>query len=121
MKIHINNNTPIPAMSVIGCEQSFGTERIEISFGAEWKKLKKHVTFYLSSEETITLPYKGLSIKIPAEVYRKAGVYSYVVKGESKNKSIVCRTGFLTVLKSPEEYIPSKKGIGSVAKKGVAQ
>ena len=104
MKIHIENHTPIPNVAVIGCEQSFGCEQLEIDFGDEWKKLKKHVTLYFPDDsEPITVEYKRSPILIPKGAYESAGLCRYVIVGESKKKRIVSRTGYLRILRSPED------------------
>lgn len=110
MKIQIDHYTPVPTVAVIGCEQSFGCEQLEIDFGREWKKLKKYVTLYPSEDESdaITIEYKRTSIEIPAKVYEKAGVCRYVIRGESDKKKLVCKTGYLSVLKAPEELHPTE-------------
>ena len=105
MKIQIDHYTPTPAVSVIGCEGSFGHERLEIIFGNKWRNLKKHVTLYFSEDgsDTLTLEYKNAPILIPQKAYEKAGLCRYVVSGEGKKKRIVCKTGYLRVVSSPEE------------------
>ena len=105
MKIQIDHLTPIPTVAVIGCEQSFGCERLEIGFDGEWKNLKKSVTLYFSSDDSdfVTVEYKRSPILIPEKAYENAGVCRYVIKGENKKKRIVSKTGYLRVLKSPEE------------------
>ena len=107
MKIQINHNVPVPSMAIIGCAKSFGIEKIEIIFGEEWNKLKKHINFYLSDDnsEFVTLKYKKSPVKLPDELYEKPGVYKYVIVGEGAGKKIVSQTGYLTVKKSPEDYI----------------
>ena len=104
MKIQIENHTPVPNVAVIGCEQSFGCDQLEIEFGDEWKKLKKHVTLYFpDGSSPITVEYKRSPLIIPQRAYESAGLCRYVIVGESKKKRIVSRTGYLRVLKSPEE------------------
>lgn len=107
MKIQIDHYTPVPTVSVIGCEQSFGCERLEIAFNGEWKRLKKYVTFYFSEDESdsITIEYKHLPIVIPQRAYNNAGLCRYVIKGESKKKRIVSKTGYLRILKAPDELL----------------
>ncbi len=105
MKIQIDHLTPIPTVAVIGCEHSFGCEHLEIDFDGEWKNLKKNVTLYFSSDDSdfITIEYKRSPILIPEKACEMAGICRYVVKGENKKKRIVSKTGYLRVLKSPEE------------------
>ena len=104
MKIKIDNYTPLPTVSVIGCEQGFGCESLDIEFGEEWKNLKKYVTLYFSEDDTdnITVKYNRKHMTIPERAYEKSGLCRYVIKGESKRKRLVCKTGYLRVLKSPE-------------------
>ena len=119
MKIQIDHYTPVPTVTVIGCEQSFGCERLEIDFDGEWKKLKKYVTLYPSRDESdkIVIEYKKSPIVIPPRIYERSGSCRYVITGESKKKKIVSKTGYLSVLKAPEELqkpeevaTPNKKG-----------
>ena len=118
MKIQIDHLTPIPTVAIIGCEQSFGCEELEICFDVEWKNLKKHVTFYLSEDdsEPIEIEYKRSPIAIPDKALKKAGIVRYVIKGESRRKRIVCKTGFLRVLKAPDE-LPEKEAVPSARKR----
>ncbi len=104
MKILINNFTPVPSISVIGCAESRGLERMEIQFDEKWDKLKKEVTFYLSDDDsvTVTVPYKASPIIIPDSVTANSGICRYVVKGVGRRKKLVSRTGFLSVLPVPE-------------------
>ena len=106
MKIYIKNFTPVPSVLVIGCVKSIGLERIEIQFDKSWDKLKKEVTFYISDDNqtTITIPYKNSPITIPERVLETCGIHSYVVNGTKGNKKLVSRTGFLSVLPSPESF-----------------
>jgi len=107
MKIQINNITPVPSVSVIGCADNRGFERMEICFDEKWDKLKKKVTFYLTEDDsvTVTVPYKGTSIMIPDSVTANGGIRRYVVIGTGRRKKLVSRTGFLSVLPVPESYL----------------
>ena len=121
MKIQIDRYTPVPTISIIGCEKSFGCEHLKIVFSREWRSLKKYVTLYPTSDDTdaIVIEYKKAPIELPERIYEKAGVCRYVISGEGKNKRIVSKTGYMTVLKAPEplpdEYTPDTK-----KRKGVA-
>ena len=108
MKIQIKNFTPVPSISVIGCEKSRGLERMEIRFDEKWDDLKKEVTFYLTDDDsvTITVPYKEKPIAIPESVTECSGIHRFVVSGTGRRKKLVSRTGFLSVLPVPEE-LPS--------------
>ena len=119
MKIQIDHYTPVPTVTVIGCEQSFGCERLEIVFDSEWKRLKKYVTIYPSRDdsEKIVIEYKGSPIELPARIYERSGSCRYVISGENSKKKIVCKTGYFSILKAPEELpkpeeaaLPKKKG-----------
>ena len=107
MKIQIDHLTPVPTVAVIGCEQSFGCEQLDIVFDSEWKNLKKSVTLYFSEDDSdsVTIEYKHSPIIIPPKAYEKAGICRYVIKGESKKKKIVCKTGYLRVLSAPDPLL----------------
>lgn len=121
MKIHIDGYTPVPTVTVIGCEQSFGCERLEIVFGKEWKRLKKYVTVYPTHDDSdaIVIKYKGSPVELPAKIYERSGTCRFVVSGEGPKKKIVCKTGYFSILKSPEA-LPDKEAPTSLKRKGVA-
>ena len=121
MKIQIDRYTPVPSISIIGCEKSFGLEHLKLVFSREWRSLKKYVTLYPSPDDTdaIVIEYKNTPIELPKRIYDKAGVCRYVVSGESKNKRIVTKTGYLTILKAPEP-LPESSPIDTKKRKGVA-
>ena len=106
MKIQINNFTLVPSVSVIGCAESRGLERMEIQFDEKWDKLKKEVTFYLSDDDSIkvTVPYKSSPIIIPDSVTERSGIRRFVVRGSRRREKLVSKTGFLSVLPAPEAY-----------------
>ena len=121
MKIHIDGYTPVPTVTVIGCERSFGCEHLEIVFGKEWKRLKKYVTIYPTNDDSnaIVIEYKSSPIKLPDEIYERSGSCRFVVSGEGPKKKIVCKTGYFSILKSPEAppdneaHSPSKRKGGT--------
>ena len=121
MKIQITNNSPIPAVHIIGCVGSFGNEYMEICFDEEWKDLKKHVVFYPHNEmaSPILLKYKQKPIRIPDEMFVQEGLCRYVVIGESKKRRRISRTGFMSTISVPETYILEKSpAISKIKKRG---
>jgi hypothetical protein len=105
MKVHIEGYTLTPTVTVLGCEQSFGCEQLEIVFGKEWKRLKKYVTIYPTryDDDVIVIEYKNSPIVLPERIYERSGSCRYVVSGENSKKRIVTKTGYFSILKSPEE------------------
>lgn len=121
MKIHIDHYTPVPTVSVIGCEKSFGCEHLKIVFTREWRSLKKYVTLYPSADDSdsIVIEYKSTPVELPRRIYEKAGICRYVISGENKKKRIVSKTGYLTILKAPEA-LPEECPPDTKRRKGVA-
>ena len=111
----------MPRVKVIGCEQSFGCERLEIVFGKEWKRLKKYVTIFPTRDDhdTIVIEYKSSPIELPARIYERSGSCRYVVTGENSKKRIVSKTGYFSILKAPDP-LPEEYGSAPQKRKGVA-
>ena len=105
---------------IAGTVKSFGVEKISISFGEGWKRLKKYVTFFLSEDdsESITVSCRKFPITIPCELYKNPGIYRYVVTGEGKHKKIVSRSGFLIVRGMCDDYRTRTSKEASSKKRG---
>ena len=100
MKVKVNYYSLEPRMFIAGTKNSYGFEKLEFEFSAEWAGLDKTVTFYPADEDVspVALMLTGSSVPIPREIMAHAGRASFTVSGYGEGKTLVSVSGYLDVI-----------------------
>ncbi len=98
MQINANYYSISPPRFIAGTKGSYGIEKLEIVFSAEWDGLIKKVLFYPPKSDPVSVLYELGPIDIPAEVMNVRGRTKYAVIGYKDEKILVSVSGEIDVL-----------------------